>query len=331
MSEQAFKAFWIEEKDDAYVRSLTERDISELPDNELLVRVHYSGLNYKDALSATGNKGVTRNYPHTPGVDAAGTVVDDSSGRFNAGDEVIVTSYDLGMNTDGGFAEYIRVPSAWAVPLPEKLDMKDSMILGTAGLTAAQSVYALARDVAPEDGDILVTGATGGVGSLAVAMLAKLGYSVTAITGKKSAADYLKSLGASTIIDRTSFLEGSDRPMLKTQWAGVIDTVGGDILATAIKSTSPQGIVTCCGMVASPDLHLTVFPFILRGVTLVGIDSQNCPMPLRTELWGKLAEAWKPAQLSEISTCIDLSQLDAEIEKILSGQHTGRTVIDLHA
>lgn len=329
MTDTTFKALVVEELDGQYISSIKTRNIDDLPEGDLLVKVCCSSLNYKDALSASGNKGVTRSYPHTPGIDAAGTVVSDASGTFQPGDEVIVTSYDLGMNTDGGYGGYIRVPAEWAVALPHGLSHEESMMLGTAGLTAAQSIHALAEKVSPDNGPILVTGATGGVGSLAVAMLASLGYQVTALTGKSSSEPYLKQLGATEIIDRKTFVEQNSKPMSKPVWAGAIDTVGGDILTSALKSTGPLGVVTCCGMVGSADLNMTVFPFILRGVSLVGIDSQSCPMTLRNELWQKMASDWKPAQLAEIIDAIDLEQLPEAIEQILAGTHQGRKLVRL--
>lgn len=322
-----FKAIVVEEQDDQYIPSIQERSVGDLPEGELLVNVSYSSLNYKDALSASGNKGVTRSYPHTPGIDAVGTVVSDSSGKFTQGDQVIVTSYDLGMNTDGGFSEYIRVPAEWAVPLPEGLSMAESMMLGTAGLTAAQSIHALVEKCSPEDGEVLVTGATGGVGSMAVAMLSKLGYSVCALTGKASAEPYLKSLGADSIIERQTFIEENKKPLSRPRWGAAVDAVGGEILASAIKSTQPLGVVTCCVMVGSPELSLTVFPFILRGVTLVGIDSQSCPMSLREQLWKNMANDWKPANLDSMIDTISLEQVPEAVELILSGKHQGRKLI----
>ncbi|MFP4030582.1 MAG: YhdH/YhfP family quinone oxidoreductase, partial [Desulfococcaceae bacterium] len=282
---QTFKAMVVEEAEKkTYTREIKERAISDLPDGDVLVRVHYSSLNYKDALSAVGNKGVTRSYPHTPGIDAAGVVEQSKDSAFTPGDEVIVTSYDLGMNTDGGFGQYIRVPAGWVVPLPEGLSLRESMIYGTAGFTAGMSVAAVAHAVPPEKGDILVTGATGGVGSLAVGILSKIGYKVTAVSGKSDAEGFLKKLGAQAVIGREEASDDGGKPMLKGRWAGAVDTVGGEILATAIKSTDLHGTVTCCGLVASPDLPINVFPFILRGVTLVGIDSQNCPMDRRLDI-----------------------------------------------
>ena len=329
MNEETFKALVIEETEDKYTITIKQRKLDDLPDNDLLIKVSYSSLNYKDALSATGNKGVTRNYPHTPGIDAVGTVVSDANGKFSQGDNVIVTSYDLGMNTDGGFAEYIRVPTEWAVALPEGMSPKTSMLFGTAGFTAAQSISSIVEKVSPQDGEILVTGATGGVGSLSVAILSKIGYRVCAVTGKKEARDYLEKIGADSVITREELNSGADRPMLKPRWAGVVDCVGGDMLTTAIKSTLPLGVITSCGMAASPNLVMTVFPFILRGVSLVGIDSQNCPMPLREALWKKMADEWLPDNLETIEKTIHLEQLAENIEAMLEGKQLGRTLVEL--
>jgi len=329
MSDQTFKAFVVEESEGGFTSSIQDKKISDLPENELLVKVEYSSLNYKDALSASGNKGVTRKFPHTPGIDAVGVVVSDASDTFSPGDVVIVTSYDLGMNTDGGFAEYIRVPAAWALVLPQGMTKQQAMMFGTAGLTAAQSVAALCEKISPDAGEILVTGATGGVGSLAVSILAKLGYKVCALTGKASAHDFLMGLGADSVIDRNEFVKDMDRPLLKPRWAGVVDCVGGDILSTAIKSAQPLAVITCCGMVGSPDLSITVFPFILRGVQLVGIDSQSCPMALREKLWMNLAGPWKPEGLSSFVKTVKLEQLAKSIENILAGKQQGRTLVEL--
>lgn len=323
-----FLAMVVEEQaDGSYTRTIRERTVDDLPPGEVLIRVRWSSLNYKDALSASGNKGVTRKYPHTPGIDAAGIVEESRSDRFRPGDKVLVTSYDLGMNTSGGFGQYVRVPADWIVPLPAGLDLKESMILGTAGLTAAMSVSAVSAGISPDQGEILVTGASGGVGSMAVSILARLGYEVCAASGKDTA--YLLGLGAKTVVSRADVNDESGRPLMKTRWAGVIDTVGGNILATAIKSTAHRGIVTCCGNVASPDLQLTVFPFILRGVTLVGIDSQNFPMAERKEIWQNLAHVWKPAKLGGMGRVVSLSDLEGEIGLILQGRQQGRVVVNL--
>jgi len=330
MNDQTFTALIVEEShDNQFVRSIKGKSITDLPEGDILVRVSYSSLNYKDALSATGNRGVTRKYPHTPGIDAAGTVVDSRSKAFKTGDSVIVTSYDLGMNTSGGFGQYIRVPADWVVKLPQDLTLKESMIYGTAGFTAGMSIFSLTHSIKPGDGEILVTGATGGVGSISTAILHKLGYEVVAVSGKADAAGFLKDLGAKRIVTREEVSDESQRPLLKGSWAGVVDTVGGNILATAIKSTLPWGTVTTCGMVASPDLPLTVFPFILRGVKLIGINSQACPMQHRQHVWNQLATSWKIDQLEAISQEVSLEALNPLIDTILRGGIKGRTVINL--
>lgn len=329
MKNISYSALVVKESDkNIFTREIKNLAVSDLPDNDVLIRVHYSSLNYKDALSATGNKGVTRQYPHTPGIDAAGIVEDSRTDLFKKGDQVIVTSYDLGMNTPGGFGQYIRVPENWVVNLPQGLTLKQSMIFGTAGFTAGMSVNKLIQSVKPEDGSILVTGATGGVGSLAAGILSHLGYHVTAVSGKKDST-LLNQLGVQQIIDRDSFIENAKAPLLKEQWAGVIDTVGGQILATAIKSAAQDAVVTCCGNVASFELPINVFPFILRGVSLMGIDSQHCPMDLRTHIWKKLAADWKFNAFENIFQQITLEQLDNKIQQILKGALQGRTIVSL--
>ncbi|WP_166382997.1 YhdH/YhfP family quinone oxidoreductase [Polaribacter sp. 11A2H] len=324
-----YKAFRVEEKDGDYISSVKEISFTPLEQGEVLIKVHYSSLNYKDALSSIGNKGVTRNYPHTPGIDAAGTVVSSESTKFKESDNVIVTSYDLGMNTDGGFAEYVKVPADWVVKLPENLSMKEAMTIGTAGLTAGMSVFRLSEMVKPTDGAIVVSGATGGVGSTSIAILKKMGYKTVAITGKESEIDFLKNLGADEIIMRKDFEEMAKKPLLKPLFAGGIDTVGGEILENIIKSTNLMGVVTCCGNVASPKLELTVFPFILRGVTLIGIDSQNYPMTYREKIWNKLANEWKNDRLTEASAEISLQELNEKIALMLQGKLKGRTLVNL--
>jgi len=329
MGNSVFQAFVVRETEPkTFAGAIEERQIDDLPQGDVLIRVAWSSLNYKDALSATGNKGVTRNYPHTPGIDAAGTVEASTCEEFQPGDEVIVTSYDLGMNTDGGFGQYIRVPADWVVPLPHGMTPEESMVFGTAGFTAAMSVERLVPGVGKDAGQVLVTGATGGVGSLACAILSKLGYNVAAVSGKPDDG-FLASIGVREVIPRKEFLENLKPPMLKPRWAGVIDTVGGDILTTAIKATMEGGFVTCCGMVASPTLALTVFPFILRGVTLAGIDSQHCPMPLRKDLWEWLARDWKPDLPPEMITQITMNDLSQGIDEILKGRLKGRTIVSM--
>ncbi len=331
MSMTTFTALLVEKTGEKeYRRSIVNRLLADLPSGELLVRVRYSSLNYKDALSALGKPGVTKNYPHTPGIDAVGEVVECAGGAFAPGDLVIVTGFDLGMNAAGGYGQYIRVPSDWAVRLPAGLSARESMILGTAGFTAALSVWKLAEaGVGPEAGDILVTGATGGVGSLAVAILTRAGYRVTAATGKTSEKDFLLSLGAVEVISRDEVLAGSDRPMMKERWAGVVDVAGGETLVAAIKSTRYGGVVTCCGLVASPELSMNVFPFILRGVSLLGVDSVQCPMAPRLKVWGKLAGDWKPTHLERVVEETTLETLEPKFHAILKGQVKGRVLVKL--
>ncbi len=326
-----FKALLVERTGDrAFARSVVSRSVDDLPEGPLLIRVHFSSLNYKDALSATGNPGVTREFPHTPGIDAAGEVVSCADGAFQPGDKVIVTGFDLGMETDGGFGQMIRVPSAWAVKLPAGLSLKESMMFGTAGLTAAMSVQELSEGgVTTDAGPVLVTGATGGVGSLAVAMLARLGYEVVAVTGKPDEAAYLTDLGAARVIGREEELTGHEKPMMKAVWAGAIDCVGGDMLAAAVKATRTGGVVTCCGLVGSPDLPLSVFPFILRGVRLVGIESVACPMARRERLWRLMATDWKPDGLSGMVEEVALEGLDGAIASILAGERRRRALVVL--
>ena len=330
MKNDYFKAYVVEESDDgSFYGDVQDKTISALPPGDVTVRVQYSSLNYKDALSATGNRAVTKVYPHTPGIDAAGIVEESDTESIPKGSPVIVTSYDLGMNTPGGFGQYIRVPADWVVPLPTGLTLKESMIFGTAGFTAGLCVLKLTASVKPEHGPIVVTGGTGGVGSVAVAILSKLGYAVSAVSGKPNAKDFLGPLGVDKIIGREAFLENSKRPLLKPLWAGAVDTVGGEPLATAIKSTRPLGVVTCCGNAASPELPITVFPFILRGVSLMGVNSQSCPMDIRKNVWGKLSHDWKFDGLPRIFQEISLLELRDNIDTILKGRLLGRTVVRL--
>ncbi len=328
-----FKALVVDKTTDKQLlRSIRERSVDDLPPGDLLVRVHYSSLNFKDALSATGHPGVTRQFPHTPGIDAAGEVVTCENGSFVQGEKVIVTGYDLGMETDGGWGEYIRISSDWAVRLPEGLTLQESMTIGTAGFTAALSVLKLEQaGVKPSDGDILVTGATGGVGSIAVSILSQAGYRVVAATGKSCDETFLQNLGATEVITREDVTAGSDRPMMKERWAGVVDVVGGETLAAAIKSTRYGGAVTCCGLVGSTDLVMNVFPFILRGVSLIGIDSVNCPTDTRRNVWKRLAGEWRPKHLSELVTEVPLEGLEEKIQSILHGEIRGRVIVKLPA
>jgi len=331
MGAGTFRALVVSEAGEGeFVRQIAQRRVADLPAGEVLVQVAYSSLNYKDVLSCTGNRGVTRTYPHTPGIDAAGVVAESADARFREGEEVIVTSYDLGMNTPGGFGQYVRVPADWVVPLPAGLSLRESMAYGTAGFTAALSVHRLLEGgLDPEAGAVLVTGATGGVGSVAVSLLARAGYRVTAVNGVVDEKAYLLEIGAQEVVGIEEATDTTGKPLLRARWAGAVDTVGGEILATAVKSTAPWGRVTCCGNVASHDLPLNVYPFILRGVSLLGIDSQNCPMPLRRRVWERIAGEWKIPWLDRITSETSLEGLGEQIELVLQRKHRGRTVVRL--
>ena len=308
---------------------IVQREIDELPAGELLIRVQYSSLNYKDALSASGNRGVTKNFPHTPGIDAAGVVESSSVAEFSAGDEVIVTGYDLGMNTSGGLAQYIRIPASWALKRPQGLSLRDAMVLGTAGLTAALCVDKLEQSgLTPDAGTVLVTGATGGVGSVAVALLTTLGYHVAAATGKAEQADYLMALGAQQIVLRAELMEGTDKPMLKEQWAGAVDCVGGDILFNVVKSLRYGASAACCGLTAGVDFKGSVLPFILRGVNLLGVDSVELPLVVKASMWDKLSLQWK-VNLDALVTQVSLEQVPEIVAQMLAGKQVGRVLVDL--
>lgn len=329
--DQSFRAILVKENPDSHFDvMLGQRFISELPDNDILIRVFYSGLNYKDALSASGNKGITRKYPHTPGIDAAGVVVDSRVPEFTKGDEVIVTGYDLGMNTSGGLAEYISVPASWVVRRPENITLEEAMIIGTSGFTAASGIYEfLLHGVQPESGEVLVTGATGAVGSMAVAMLAKAGYHVVAVSGKTEAAQWLTQLGAEKVITREEAIDTTGKPLLPGKWAAVLDTVGGNLLSTAVRSTKERGIITNCGMILSNELNVSVFPFILRAVRLIGIASAETPMKRRLEIWDLIRTKLKPENLSQISRAVSLEQVPEELKLMLAGKQQGKVIVNL--
>ena len=313
-----------------FQQQIVSRDVADLPAGELLIRVRYSSLNFKDALSASGQRGVSRHYPHTPGIDAAGVVEHSSAAEFNVGDEVIVTGYDLGMNTSGGFGQYIRIPAAWAIKRPQGLSLREAMILGTAGLTAALCVDKLERaGLSSEDGPVLVTGASGGVGSIAVLLLSTLGYRVAAATGKAQQADLLGRLGAEQIVPRLELQSGAERPLLKEQWAGAVDTVGGDILFNVLKAVRYGGSVACCGLTAGVEFQASVLPFILRGVNLLGVDSVELPLVVKASMWDKLSLQWKLPGLDELVTEIGLAQLPEAIARILEGGQVGRVLVNL--
>lgn len=322
------KCYLVSKSGEEVSAEITRRPVGELASGEVLVRVRYSSLNYKDALAATGNPGVARKFPHVPGIDAAGIVEESSSPEFPVGTEVIATGHELGVERWGGWAEYVRVPAEWLVRRPHGLTLEESMILGTAGFTAAQCLLAVrTHGVRPPDGDIVVTGATGGVGSIAVKLFAGQGYRVVAVSGKADRKAWLMEQGAAEVVDRSALADTSSRPLLSARWAGAVDTVGGQTLANVIRAMKHRGCVAACGVVGGAELPLTVFPFILRGVTLAGIDSAWCPDDRRRVIWELLSSTWKPKDLASLAEFVDLDQVGTAVPKILAGQITGRVVV----
>ncbi|MBN2796927.1 MAG: YhdH/YhfP family quinone oxidoreductase [Clostridia bacterium] len=326
---KTYKALYIEETEDGIKQSIATLNLNHLKKHETLIKVYYSSLNYKDALSATGNKGVTRKYPHTPGIDAVGIVMHSNCPDL-VNRKVIVTGYDLGMNTFGGFGEYISVPTEWVVPLPESLTMAESMMYGTAGFTAALSVYKLKQEIKPNDGPILVTGGTGGVGSMAIRLLSRLGYEVHTISGKEKMYPQLENWGAKQIIGHESLLQEPYKPLMKGLYAGVIDTIGGDFLAAALRFVKMNGIVTTCGNIRGQSFNASIFPFILRGIRLQGITSASCDYETRTTLWTLLASDWKFDTLHEAVKEIQLEELPESIDLMLQGKSMGRILVKLN-
>ena len=321
-----FKAYIVRENNAQYEGHIEHLSVKDLPDNEILVKVHYSSLNYKDALSSIGNKGVTKQYPHVPGIDAAGEIVKTKSNKFIVGQKVIVTSYDLGMNTWGGFGEYVRVPAEWVMPLPGNLSLEEAMIYGTAGLTAGLSIAKVLANTT--SGKLVVSGATGGVGCLAAAMVHRLGFETVAISGKQGDAFLKDLLHVDSVVARKDFVrQNNGRPLSQGIYDAGIDTVGGDILSAMLKSVVYEGIVTCCGMVASNDLNTSIFPFILRGVSLLGVDSVRASRNQRIYIWEKLATEWKPENLSGLAQVISLEELPYTISQMLEGNIRGRYVV----
>lgn len=297
-----------------------------LQEGEVLVKVSHSSLNYKDALSASGNKGVTRSFPHTPGIDAAGQVVETSDTSFKKGDQVLLTGYDLGMNTDGGFGEYIQVPSRWIVGMPATWDARTSMVYGTAGLTAGLCVQKLLQmGATPDQGKVAVNGASGSVGTVAVEILFNLGFQVVAISSKDP--DMLKTLGATEVMGR-EVLEASKKPMVKPEFANAVDTVGGSPLAELLKRIQPSGSVACCGLVAGLQLETTVLPFILRGVNLLGVDSVEIPLQDKEKVWANLASEWACPKTEKAARDIGRHELDACLKAFLHGDSFGKIVLD---
>lgn len=327
----SFRAFVVNKTDQTFEAGVKELTMTDLPAGEVLIRVAYSGVNYKDGLASIPNGQIVRTYPFVPGIDLAGTVEESSDGRFKAGDEVIVTSYALGVSHYGGFSQYARVPADWVVPMPAGLDARQAMIIGTAGFTAALAIHKLELNgLKPANGTVLVTGASGGVGSVAISMLTNLGYTVAASTGKDSEHDYLRELGATEIISRVETSAESPRPLEKERWAGAVDSVGGTTLAYLLRTTKYLGSVACCGLTGGSAVNTAVFPFILRAVNLLGIDSVACPMDLRLTLWQRIASDLKPRNLEGIvAREASLDELGEVTGAILKGTIRGRVLVKI--
>lgn len=325
------KAFVVEkDENEKIISGVKEFAKPVCEDNEILIKVNYSSLNYKDALSSIGHPGVTRVLPHITGVDVAGVVEESKSTIFEVGQRVVVTGYDLGMNTNGGHAEFVKVPSSWAIRTPDSISDKEIMAYGTAGLTAALSIQELLKNgINPEESKVLVTGSTGGVGSISIAILSKLGFNVTAITTKINKKEYLISIGAKDIITIEDFMQNSNKPLLGTNYNAVIDTVGGDILAQALKQLKYDGVATCCGLTASYELNTNVYPFILRGVRLIGIDSVECKLEKKQSAWEKLAGYWAISCIENIIKEISLDEIKEAYSELLEGKASGRYVVKI--
>ncbi|PLS07123.1 NADPH:quinone oxidoreductase family protein [Neobacillus cucumis] len=328
---QTFRALIVDKQDENFSVEIQKLTLADLPEGDVLIRVHYSSVNYKDSLASIPNGNIVTRYPFVPGIDLAGVVVSSSDSRFQEGDEVIATSYDIGVSHFGGYSEYARIPAKWIVPLPSGLTLKEAMVIGTAGFTAALSVQRLEENhVSPDKGKVLVTGATGGVGSFAVSILANLGYQVEASTGKESEHEYLKKLGATAVISREEVYDGKIRALGKQNWFAAVDPVGGEPLASLLSQIQYGGSVAASGLTAGTKLPASVFPFILRGVNLLGIDSVYCPMEARLKIWDRLAGDFKPANLEElIQEEVTLEQLPEILPTLLKGQGRGRIIVSL--
>ena len=321
-----YKAYLVEENNGEYVGSVKELDAPDLEEGRLLIKVKYSSLNYKDALAATGAKGVVRSYPFVPGVDVAGEIIESSSDEFIPGDKVIATGYKIGMAEFGGFGEIVHLPSEWVVRLPKSLSLYNAMCFGTAGITAAECINKIIKSGISNTLPVLVSGATGGVGSVAVSLLSKLGYEVHAITGKPDENEILTSMGATKIISRSDFMSDPLKPLDKASYSSAVDTVGGEMLAKMISMISNNGVVSCCGNVGGAMFTSSVFPFILRGVQLSGVDSAESPIDIKKELWNLLSNEWS-IDLNNQSKVVSIEDIDNEIKKILDGGQIGRVVI----
>ena len=332
MSNQpTFNALVVEEDVNGnFNKSIQERSLTDLPENDLLIEVHYSSLNYKDAMSASGNKRITKHYPHTPGIDAAGVVISDKSGTFEEGQEVVVFGYDLGMDTAGGLGQIISIPADWAIECPESLTLKEAMIYGTGGLTAALSIQKLEKMGAkPSDGPVAVTGATGGVGTISIAILKHLGYKVIAFSGKPEQSEHLKALGATEVRHRDTINEIGQKPIGRELWANAIDTIGGDYLANLLKQTKAGGAVTSCGLAASHEFSMTVMPFITRAVSLLGIDSVYIPLEDKKAIWQRVATDMKLPNLESYGEEITLAQTPEYLDRFIASKTVGRYVVNV--
>ena len=326
-----FRAFRIFNEEGKIHGSVVNATVAELSAGDVLIKASHSSVNYKDALAATGAGKILRRFPLIGGIDVAGIVASSADARFREGDEVLVTGYDLGVANDGGYAGYVQVPASWVVPIPRGLTAFEAMALGTAGFTAGLSIVRLEQNgLRPQNGKVVVTGSTGGVGSIAVAGLARLGYDVAAITGKEDAREYLQQLGAREVLSRST-LEMGTRPLEKARWAGAIDAVGGDMLAWLTRTTDAWGGIASTGLTGGVEIHTTVMPFILRGVSLIGIDSVSCPMEIRSDVWRRLATDMKPNDLAAIATEISFDGLPDAFATLMAGKARGRFVVNVRS
>lgn len=333
MDRSKFQAFVVQSKTEAGAQAqLQTIGCDDLPEGELLVQIQASSLNYKDALSATGHPGISPRLPHVPGIDAVGKVVESSSDDFREGDAVYLSGRDFGSLSWGGWAEFCRAPADWAFPIPDSLTLDEVIQHGTAGFTAAQCVQAIeANGATPDRGAVVVTGATGGVGCIAIMILAKLGYEVVAVSGKRERFDWLKELGASEVIDREAISDTTGKPMLTRRWAAGVDTVGGNALTTMLRQTDYRGCVAACGLAASPKLEMTVYPFILRAVSLIGIDSAWCDREKRHEIWSLLSGRYRVDQMEQVVSHTDLNSVQGQVDSMLAGQTFGRIIVSTSA
>ena len=324
------KAYRIFNENGKVAGRFTDMKLEELDAGDVVIKVAYSSVNFKDALAATGAGKIIRRFPCVGGVDLSGTVVESADARFRKGDAVIATSYDIGVAHDGGYAEYARIPAGWVVPMPKGLDLFEAMALGTAGYTAALAVERMEHEgLKPANGPVIVTGATGGVGSIAVDILSACGYRVAALTGKEAESDYLKRIGAAEVMLRSSLDLSRIKPLDKAAWAGAVDNLGGDVLSWIASTMQVGGTLASIGLAASHTFNTTVMPFILRGVSLLGVDSVNTPMALREKVWRRLGSDLKPRRLQSIATTVNFADLPGVFEKLMKAQVRGRTVVKI--